>query len=133
MFYHFHNRLEKRLTDDFYRHQYRHRISKNNSFLECYDFEDLFINDIVVMELYQGARNKSDLVFIKKEIAVFQILNTHQKIMALAKQIVEKYGLSHTMKIIDALIAATAMVYDLELMTLNRKDFQFLPQLKLIV
>ncbi|MEY3786426.1 MAG: hypothetical protein RLZ75_631 [Pseudomonadota bacterium] len=106
---------------------------KNNSFLECYNFEDLFINDIVVMELYQGARNKSDLAFIKKEIAVFQILNTHQEIMTLAKQIVEKYGLSHTMKIMDALIAATAMVYDLELMTLNRKDFQFLPQLKLIV
>ncbi len=39
---------------------------KNNSFLECDDFEDLFINDIVVMELYQGARNKSDLAFIKK-------------------------------------------------------------------
>ncbi len=33
----------------------------------------------------------------------------------------------------DALISATAMVYDLELITLNRKDFQFLPQLKLIV
>ena len=50
---------------------------KNNSILERYDFEDLFINDIVVMELYQGARNKTDLAFIKKEIAAFQILNTH--------------------------------------------------------
>lgn len=106
---------------------------KDNSFLKDYDFEDLFINDIVVMELYQGARNKSDLAFIKKEITVFQILNTHQEIMTLAKQIVEKYGLSHNMKIMDALIAATAMVYDLELMTLNRKDFKFLPQLKLTV
>jgi len=105
---------------------------KNKSFLECYDFEDLFINDIVVMELYQGARNKSDLAFIKKKISVFQILNTHQEILTLAKQIVEKYGLSHNMKIMDALIAATVMVYDLELMTLNRKDFQFLPQLELL-
>lgn len=104
---------------------------KNKIFLEGYDFEELFINDIVVMELYQGARNKSDLAFIKKEITVFQILNTHQEILTLAKQIVEKYGLSHNMKIMDALIAATAMVYDLELMTLNRKDFQFLPQLEL--
>jgi predicted nucleic acid-binding protein len=31
---------------------------KNHSFLDNYDFEDLFINDIVIMELYQGARNK---------------------------------------------------------------------------
>ncbi|MBZ4201534.1 MAG: hypothetical protein LAC70_00210 [Methylovulum sp.] len=41
---------------------------KNNARLKGYDFEGLFINDIVVMGLYQGARNKSDLAFIKKEI-----------------------------------------------------------------
>ncbi|MFI3217941.1 MAG: type II toxin-antitoxin system VapC family toxin [Methylococcales bacterium] len=105
---------------------------KDNAFFKGYDFEELFINDIVIMELYQGARNKQDLAFIKKEIAVFQILNTHQEIINLAKQIVEKYGLSHNMKIMDALIAATAMVYDLELMSLNRKYFQFLPQLKMV-
>lgn len=105
---------------------------KDKAFLANYDFEILFINDIVIMELYQGARNKSDLAFIKKEIAVFQILNTHHEIINLAKQIVEKYGLSHNMKIMDALIAATAMVYDLQLMTLNRKDFQFLSQMKLV-
>ena len=104
---------------------------KDNSFLKGCNFEELFINDIVIMELYQGARNKQDLAFIKKKVAVFQILNTHQEIINLAKQIVEKYGLSHNMKIMDALIAATAMVYDLELMTLNRKHFQFLPQLKI--
>jgi predicted nucleic acid-binding protein len=85
------------------------------------------------MELYQGAKNKSDLIFIKREIAVFQILDIHQEVIALAKQIVEKYGLSHNMKIMDALIAATAMTYDLELMTLNHKHFQFLLQLKLTV
>jgi len=33
---------------------------KNKIFLENYDIEDLFINDIVIMELYQGARNKND-------------------------------------------------------------------------
>ncbi len=32
----------------------------------------------------------------------------------------------------DALIAATAMVYDLELMTLNCKDFKYLKQLSLV-
>lgn len=105
---------------------------KDKAVLKNYDFEALFINDIVIMELYQGARNKSDLTFIKNEIAVFQVLNTHHEIISLAKQIVEKYALSHNMKIMDALIAATAMVYDLELMTLNRKDFQFLPQLKMV-
>jgi predicted nucleic acid-binding protein len=33
---------------------------KNNKFLSEYNPDNLFISDIVVMELYQGARNKSD-------------------------------------------------------------------------
>ncbi|MFK5970277.1 MAG: type II toxin-antitoxin system VapC family toxin [Candidatus Marithrix sp.] len=105
---------------------------KDKAFLSKYNFQDLFINDIVIMELYQGARNKNDLAFIKREISIFQILKTNQEIIELSKQIVEKYHLSHNMKIMDALIAATAMVYDLELMTLNCKDFKYLKQLSLV-
>jgi len=104
---------------------------KNKDFLANYNLQELFINDIVIMELYQGARNKNDLAFIKKEIAIFQVLKTNQEIITLAQQIIEKYSLSHNMKIMDALIAATAMVYDLELMTLNQKDFKYLTQLNL--
>ncbi len=103
---------------------------KDKTFLSKYDIQNLFINDIVIMELYQGAKNKSDLAFIKREISVFQILKTNQEIIVLAKEIVEKYHLSHNMKIMDALIAA--MVYSLELMTLNYKDFVYLKQLTLV-
>jgi len=42
------------------------------------------VSDIVVMELYQGAKNKSDLNFIAKEIAVFKILKTNDEIIKLA-------------------------------------------------
>lgn len=105
---------------------------KNKDFLSKYNINNLFINDIVIMELYQGAKNKNDLTFIKKETSVFQILKMNQEIIELSKQIVEQYNLSHNMKIMDALIAATAMVYDLELMTLNRKDFLYLEQLNLV-
>ena len=104
---------------------------KNKNFLSSYEFQGLFINDIVIMELYQGAKNKQDLAFIKKEISVFQVLNMNQQIMMLAKQLMEKYYLSHNMRMMDALIASTAMIYDLELMTLNRKDFIYLKQLNL--
>jgi len=84
------------------------------------------------MELYQGAMNKNDLAFIKKEITDFKILNTNHEIISLAKQIIEKYNLSHNIKIIDAIVASTAMIYDLELMTLNFKDFRFIKQIKLV-
>ncbi len=41
------------------------------------------------------------------------------------------YALSHKLSIPDALIAATAQVHNLELYTLNLKDFQFIQNLKL--
>lgn len=105
---------------------------KDSNFLSDYNPDHLFISDIVVMELYQGARNKSDLAFIKKELSRFKIVNTNNEIITLAKQILEKYNLSHNMKIMDAIIAATIMVYNLQLMTLNEKDFKFISQINLI-
>jgi len=43
----------------------------------------------------------------------------------------EEYSLSHRLSIPDALIASTAIVNDLELFTLNLKDFRFIKGLKL--
>lgn len=105
---------------------------KNNTYLDNYILENLYLNDIVVMELYQGARSKNDLAFIKDKISIFKILKVEHNIMSLSTKIVEKYNLSHNMKIMDAIIASTAMIYDIELMTRNIKDFKYLKQLKLI-
>jgi len=52
--------------------------------------------------------------------------------MKLATALVKEYNLSHNMKIMDAIIASTAMVYDMKLMSLNRKDFVYLDGLTLI-
>ena len=105
---------------------------KDHRFFSKYPMSDLFLNDIVIMEIYQGAKNKHDLNFIKKEMANFQILNINQEIISLSKHILERYNLSHNMKIMDSLIASTAMIYGLDLMTLNRKDFIYLQQLNLV-
>jgi len=42
-----------------------------------------------------------------------------------------RYSLSHKVSIPDMLIAATAISHDLELYTLNTKDFKFIPELNL--
>jgi len=39
--------------------------------------------------------------------------------------------LSHKLKLPDAQIAATALFHNAELFTLNRKDFAYIPNLKL--
>ena len=42
-----------------------------------------------------------------------------------------KYSLSHNLDLPDALIAATAIVSDLELYTLNLKHFKYIDDIKL--
>lgn len=43
----------------------------------------------------------------------------------------ETYSLSHNLNLPDALIAATALSHDVQLYTLNLKDFRFIPGLNL--
>ena len=107
-------------------------LKGNKSLIEPYGMEELFISDIVVMELYQGAKNKSDLNFIAKEIAIFKILKTNDEIIKLATVLVKEYNLSHNMKMMDAIIASTVLVYDIKLMSLNRKDFVYLDGIELV-
>ncbi|MBN2824520.1 MAG: type II toxin-antitoxin system VapC family toxin [Campylobacterales bacterium] len=107
-------------------------LKGNEQLIEPYSIHELFISDVVVMELYQGARNKSDLNFIISKIENFKILETHSEIMALATQLIKEYNLSHNLKMFDAIIAATAMVYDMPLMSLNQKDFKYINELSLL-
>ena len=107
-------------------------LKGNTSIIEPYLLEELFISDIVLMELYQGAKNKSDLNFIVKKIKPFKILKTNDEIIKLATLLVKEYHLSHSMKMMDAIIASTVMVYGIKLMSLNRKDFKYLEGVELL-
>jgi hypothetical protein len=52
--------------------------------------------------------------------------------LGIEDELLEKYSLSHKLSLPDALIAATAIVYGIELFTLNLKDFKFIKQVKLL-
>ncbi len=95
-------------------------------------FDEVYINDVVIMELYQGARDKKELNFIKKKILKFKVLQMNQEIVALAREILDRYTLSHNTKSMDALIASTVIMYNMDLYTLNKKDFKYLAQVRLI-
>lgn len=55
-----------------------------------------------------------------------------QSILDLVDLLVEKYSLSSNMGIYDAIIAATCLIYDLPLMTHNKKDFRFVKKLQIV-
>ena len=105
----------------------------NEKIIEFVDsFERVYINDIVIMELYQGARDKRELTYIKKNLMKFEVLKPNQEIISLARKILDRYTLSHNTKIMDALIASTVIMYNIDLYTFNKKDFRYLEQVNLI-
>jgi tRNA(fMet)-specific endonuclease VapC len=59
------------------------------------------------------------------------VLHIETSISTLAVELVGKYALSHKMALPDALIASTAIIHNIELYTLNIKDFRFLDGVKL--
>jgi predicted nucleic acid-binding protein len=83
------------------------------------------------MELYYGALNKADLRGIKKYLEAFEIIHINHEISQLGIDLVEKYAKSHNLNLPDALIGAAAITYDMELYTLNLKDFRYIEGLKL--
>jgi len=95
-------------------------------------FDTVYINDVVIMELYQGARDKRELNYIKKKIMKFEVLKMNHEIISLAKDILDRYTLSHNTKIMDALIASTVIMYNIDLFTWNKKDFKYLEQITLL-
>lgn len=100
------------------------------AFIETYGKANLAISPIVSMEVYQGVLDKKDLLRTRKKLNGFASLPLNQEVVQLAMQLQQQYILSHHVGIPDTLIAATALVFDLELKTLNLKDFQFIPTLK---
>jgi predicted nucleic acid-binding protein len=91
----------------------------------------LTISVVTQAELYFGAFNKTELNKIKKHLSAIHILPIDVSTSNEFLNLMESYSLSHKLSIPDALIAATALVHQLELYTLNTRDFQFIPGLKL--
>jgi len=91
--------------------------------------EHLAISVVTQAELYFGALNKAELLKIKKHLSLLQCCPIDNHISNAFLQLMESYSLSHKLSIPDALIAATALRYDMRLYTLNIKDFQFIPDL----
>jgi len=91
----------------------------------------LAISAITQAELYYGALNKTQLQKIKKHLSLLRCIPLDTPISNMFLQLMGTYSLSHKLSLPDALIAATALVHNIELYTLNEKDFRFISGLKL--
>ena len=93
--------------------------------------ENIVISSVTAAELVFGAINKKELKTIIADIAQLNLTPLNEIISEQFLKLMQQYSLSHRLDIPDALIAATALVNDLELYTLNVKHFKYIHKLKL--
>jgi len=86
---------------------------------------------IVFLELLQGSKDKAELRRIEKYLDRFTVFHFDEAVSKKSIELVKTYSKSHGLLLADAIIAATCLEKDLELMTFNVKDFKFIHGLKL--
>lgn len=94
--------------------------------------EILGLSMISIQELYEGrsTKNKIKEQFLLATIAPLKIFPYTYEVAKLAGEIAR--DLSRSIELADATIAATAIINEAQLFTLNKKDFQKIKDLKLI-
>jgi tRNA(fMet)-specific endonuclease VapC len=96
---------------------------------------DLKLSIISHVELMNGLYRDVALVSVRQPrvtelLRAFEVLDFDDKSAAAYTDIIAVCGYSRK-KMLDRMIAAQALVYDLELITLNGADFNDIPKLKL--
>ncbi|MBN1221258.1 MAG: type II toxin-antitoxin system VapC family toxin [Anaerolineae bacterium] len=93
--------------------------------------EQLAISIVTQAELYYGALDTTELQKIKRHLQLVHRFPIDKITSAIFLQLMETFSLSHRLSLPDALIAATALRHNLELYTLNKKDFRYIPELSI--
>jgi predicted nucleic acid-binding protein len=89
------------------------------------------ISVINYMELIQGIQDKRELRLLQKYLRNWsvEIIQVNENISTRAMFLLEDYFLSHTLKLEDAIIAATALERQESLLTANDRHYKFIPNL----
>ena len=83
------------------------------------------------MELVQGMRNQQELAALRRSLKDWntEILYMDEEISVKAMFLVERHFLSGSLRLADALIASTALVNGMPVLTANDKHYEAVSQL----
>ena len=84
------------------------------------------VSAITVGELYAGVREGEERAALDAFVRGFEVLPLDREIAQRGGLIRRDYGRSHGVGLADALLAGSALVHNLDLVTLNRKHFPML-------
>ncbi|HYX08904.1 MAG TPA: PIN domain-containing protein, partial [Bacteroidales bacterium] len=93
--------------------------------------ENIAVSTITAGELFYGALNKKELSQIKKDLKNLTIIDIDKKTCDIFMAIMGKYVLSHKLTLPDGFIAASAIANEIDLYTLNIKDYRYIDGLRL--
>ena len=93
------------------------------------------VSIVTYMELVQGMLNKKELSSMKKAFKTMgvNIIPVSENISLRAAEYVEKYSLSSSMELADALIASTCIEAKETLLTANNKHYKAIKEMKMKV
>ena len=94
--------------------------------------KNVVITYITKIELIKGATNKASLKKIHAALKDFHVLYHNKMSAVLTVDLVDKYHLTHNIKLADASIAAIAANNNYPILTLNTKDFRFINEITLV-
>ena len=92
-----------------------------------------FISVVTYMELVQGMRNKNELNSLRRALHGWnaKILYISEEISVKEMFFVEQHYLSHSIRLADALIGATAISHGLPILTGNDKHYRRLKDIQI--
>ncbi|MEO6843888.1 MAG: PIN domain-containing protein [Ginsengibacter sp.] len=88
------------------------------------------ISVMSAVELIAGSKNIKQFTSLNKVLRVYPIIHFDESISKMAFKVYKDYILSHSPKLFDCLIAATALNKKFLIYTDNKKDFNFIEGIK---
>jgi predicted nucleic acid-binding protein len=95
--------------------------------------KNIAISGFTVFELLQGARNKEEMLMLQKKLEEFPIFWPSEDDCNRALVTFSNLFLSHGVEVIDTLIAHTAINLDVPIVTLNKKHYEPISGLKVVI
>jgi predicted nucleic acid-binding protein len=90
---------------------------------------NLAISVITKTELLYGAETTEELTTLEQSLAFCYCYPIDSRVSILFSEFMESYALSYRPTIPDMLVAATAIVHNVPLYTLNPENFEFIPKI----
>ena len=91
----------------------------------------LGISVISRMETIRGCLNREVQQQAEKLLRRFRVIGLDNNVSRRADELIMRYHLGYSLAVADALIAATALEYNLPLLSKNQRDFQFMQEIGL--